>query len=150
MPDYTTVNVRPDTWKELNARKEPGDSFDDVIRRELGLDVPEDAVDHDIEDAVRDRLEGAKFQVDDDPARELREEELKAVVAAVEYLAEKNTSCSPGELKETVHPDHDTGKSADYWWKWVREAFRELDGELIDYESQRSIRYSGDGAGTVS
>ena len=27
----TTIEVRQETWKELNARKEPGESFDDVI-----------------------------------------------------------------------------------------------------------------------
>lgn len=27
-----SVPVEDETWKDLNARKEPGDSFDDVIR----------------------------------------------------------------------------------------------------------------------
>jgi predicted CopG family antitoxin len=35
MADTTTVEVRTVTWKELNRRKEPGDSFDDVIDRLL-------------------------------------------------------------------------------------------------------------------
>jgi len=30
-----TVKVSDEHWKELNARKEPGDSFDDVIGRLL-------------------------------------------------------------------------------------------------------------------
>lgn len=29
--DVTSIEVRRSTWKELNRRKEPGDSFDDVI-----------------------------------------------------------------------------------------------------------------------
>jgi predicted CopG family antitoxin len=33
--DTTTVKLKRDTWKELNSKKEPGDSFDDVIRRLL-------------------------------------------------------------------------------------------------------------------
>lgn len=33
--DTTTVQVDNETWKELNTRKEPGETFDDVIRRLL-------------------------------------------------------------------------------------------------------------------
>lgn len=29
--ETTTVTVRKETWKRLHLRKEPGDSFDDVI-----------------------------------------------------------------------------------------------------------------------
>lgn len=29
------IRVRDETWQELNARKKPGDSFDDVIWRLL-------------------------------------------------------------------------------------------------------------------
>ena len=32
--DTTTIEVRRETWQQLNALKEgPGDSFDDVIQR---------------------------------------------------------------------------------------------------------------------
>lgn len=42
MAEYTTINVKPETWKQLNARKNPGDSFDDVIQRLLAESEPED------------------------------------------------------------------------------------------------------------
>jgi predicted CopG family antitoxin len=29
--DVTTVKVKEETWKRLNARKTPGKSFDDII-----------------------------------------------------------------------------------------------------------------------
>jgi predicted CopG family antitoxin len=35
------VRVTEDTWKELNAQKEPGDSFDDVIQRLLEEEAEE-------------------------------------------------------------------------------------------------------------
>jgi len=35
MADTTTVEVKTATWRELNRRKDPGDSFDDVISRLL-------------------------------------------------------------------------------------------------------------------
>ncbi|PSQ19576.1 hypothetical protein BRD00_01560 [Halobacteriales archaeon QS_8_69_26] len=41
--DITTIQVSSDTWRELNSRKEPGDSFDDVIQRLLeGADEDEE------------------------------------------------------------------------------------------------------------
>ncbi|WP_244605579.1 antitoxin VapB family protein [Halorussus marinus] len=33
--DVTSIQVRNETWQELNARKAPGDTFDDVIQRLL-------------------------------------------------------------------------------------------------------------------
>ena len=33
----TNIAVSEEVWTELNHRKKPGDSFDDVLRRELGL-----------------------------------------------------------------------------------------------------------------
>jgi len=38
MSDITTIEVKTDTWSELNGQKLPGDSFDDVIRRLLEQD----------------------------------------------------------------------------------------------------------------
>jgi len=35
MGDTTTIEIKTETWRELNMRKEPGDSFDDVIKRLL-------------------------------------------------------------------------------------------------------------------
>ena len=37
MPEKTTIEVSVATWTELNQRKSPGQSFDDVLREELGL-----------------------------------------------------------------------------------------------------------------
>jgi len=33
MSDDTQIRVKDETWQELNARKQLGDSFDDVIQR---------------------------------------------------------------------------------------------------------------------
>jgi predicted CopG family antitoxin len=35
MADTTTIEIKTETWKELNQQKMPGDSFDDVIQRLL-------------------------------------------------------------------------------------------------------------------
>ena len=36
--ENTSLRVKRGTWRELNQRKEPGDSFDDVIQRLLAED----------------------------------------------------------------------------------------------------------------
>lgn len=36
MSDLKRANVRSETWREINRRKEPGDTVDDVIRRLIG------------------------------------------------------------------------------------------------------------------
>lgn len=33
----TSISVSVEVWKELNLRKEVGESFDDVLRRILGM-----------------------------------------------------------------------------------------------------------------
>ena len=35
MDDATTITIEKRTWKRLNSRKEPGESFDDVVDRLL-------------------------------------------------------------------------------------------------------------------
>ena len=38
--DITTVKVSRETWQDLNSRKTPGDSFDDIIRELIEQDQP--------------------------------------------------------------------------------------------------------------
>lgn len=35
MGDSPAVKVSEETWRKLNSRKEPGDTFDDVVQRLL-------------------------------------------------------------------------------------------------------------------
>lgn len=43
----THIRVTEETWAELNRRKRPGDSFEDVIERLLEEDEEEDDVETD-------------------------------------------------------------------------------------------------------
>lgn len=36
--DTTSIKVSAETWSALNGLKSPGDSFDDVIKRELDIE----------------------------------------------------------------------------------------------------------------
>lgn len=38
MVDGTNIRVSETVWRHLNSQKRPGESFDDVLRRELGLE----------------------------------------------------------------------------------------------------------------
>lgn len=38
--ENTSIQIKKDTWKRLNMRKEPGDTFDDLVNRLL--DATED------------------------------------------------------------------------------------------------------------
>lgn len=42
--DVTTIKVKTGTWKRLNQMKEPGDSFDEILKRLLNEveDNPDD------------------------------------------------------------------------------------------------------------
>lgn len=33
--EKTTIEVSKESWKQLNRQKEPGETFDDVIQREV-------------------------------------------------------------------------------------------------------------------
>jgi len=35
--DSTLIRVSKDTWRELNKRKDVGDSFDSVLKKTLGI-----------------------------------------------------------------------------------------------------------------
>ena len=37
--DRTSIQISRETWRALNQRKEPGDSFDDVIQRVLSEEI---------------------------------------------------------------------------------------------------------------
>jgi predicted CopG family antitoxin len=42
MGRMTTMKVDPEVWRELLLKKEPGESFNDVLREMLELDADED------------------------------------------------------------------------------------------------------------
>lgn len=62
--ETTTITVDEDVWEYLHRKKKRGDSFNDVVRRELGLDETaedrhgqEDETVDDISDAVAAAVE---------------------------------------------------------------------------------------------
>lgn len=131
--DTTTIQIDADTWRALNSRKNPGESFDDVIRRLLGKPARDDAPTGDTDDFAA----SVRAQLDD-----VDDETTDAVIACVEYLRAAGEA-SPGDFRENVFPDNSAGSTnGDWWWsKKIRPHFETLDE--VDYVNQRTIRFAG-------
>ena len=74
----TTITVSEDVWTYLHRKKRPGDSFDDVLRRELLHDRA-------------DQLDDSRADVDiysdlDFPRGVVRDDAIEAIEAAAQYL----------------------------------------------------------------
>jgi hypothetical protein len=106
MPSDTNIAVSNDVWRELNSRKQPGESFDDVLRRMLAVKTDSaEADDENNTPRTQAKPEVAELDlpgsVDADAAGD-------AVAAAVNELRERG-SATKGELVSAVMPAHDLG-----------------------------------------
>lgn len=120
----TSIKVSEEVWQHLNGQKRLGDSFDDVLRRELGLEDERD-------------------DLDDDPVAELDLDESKAdaVRAMYEFVREQGET-TPAALKDEVFPEHPAtykGSGPDYWHRTLAEYLEQVSG--IKRPSQRRWTY---------
>lgn len=119
MAETTTIEIKTDTWRELNAQKEPGDSFDDVVRRLLAGDedsakppsgerarVAEDAV------ALGDNLPQS---VDTSDARDV----VRAALDAIDAYGPLEHSEIVAELGEAYSLGYDMENRDGAWWKRI-------------------------------
>jgi len=123
----TNISISDAVWEELNSRKTPGDSFDDVLRR--ALDMAEGGNSGDRRAAAEDAV--AELDVDD--------KYRSGMLACWEYLREKGEA-SPSELREEVHSDHDAGASAEWWWRQVGPGLEQLPGVARPSENRFEYR----------
>jgi predicted CopG family antitoxin len=121
----TNIPVSEQVWRELNSRKNPGDSFDDVLRRELGL------VNH------HDRADAEAAAA----ATGLGEDWQAALVAVWEHLREVGEA-SPSDIRDAVHPEHPCDSGQQWWWKKLSDEIDQLPG--VERASQRRFEYTGD------
>jgi len=106
-------------------RKNPGESFDDVLRRELGLET-----DSDLPVDVEQYL--AELDIDDDE---------RDAVEEMWLFVRQNAPVSPQEIRGGVHPDNQTGKDTEWWWKKLSPLLD--DCPQIDRASQRRYEFEG-------
>jgi hypothetical protein len=106
VPETTTIQINVDVWQRLNSRKQPGDSFNDVLNRLLDSDDSshsEDSThtDHDPIAATVTIPESKPNRIPDEKARE-------AITAAVEFI-QTNDGASMREIVVEVMPEHPLG-----------------------------------------
>jgi predicted CopG family antitoxin len=128
MVDITTIQITTETWRDLNQRKEPGDTFDDVIQRlldsgepdvEVRSEQPERHEDTHARDDDVDRVEEIVAEVsaswEDAPERlEARRDAARAALR----LAFERGSLSRSEALRDIKPNHEVeGQNDTTWWK---------------------------------
>lgn len=129
MPADTTVPVSDEVWRELMLRKNRGDTFDDVLRRELGFhddaEAPAEAdADSEGDEApttIHDAIAAwvPEQEVDADQAR-------VALQAAVDWLANQPKPKRKGEIVAGAYAGPLSERS--WWERAVQPGLRELDG----------------------
>lgn len=122
----TSVKVSETVWQELHRRKQLGDTMDDVLRRELGLDR-----DGDLPDEVAAYLHG----LDVTPA------ERDAIEGMWRYVRDE-APVSPQDIRDNVFAEHSAGKdSVEWWWKKLSEFLDDAPG--VERTSQRRYEFVG-------
>lgn len=148
--DVTTIEIKTDTWKELNGRKEPGESFDDVVRRALGLDddrgeESEPEIRTPAEPTERDASELPEYLTDalDEYRAHCEEhdsERAAARVAAARAIMHRlvDGGVSRREAWENVLPNYPVdGQSKKTWWdKQGKRLLADLD--RVEWQSGRN------------
>lgn len=143
MPKDTSIGIDEKTWKRLNSRKGPGDSFESVINdaldeleefQEENDDDREDDVDDDRPDRERaDHGGGPTDEFDESrdgrdlraladvetPPQPTREEFEEAALAAIEYLREEG-GATKSEFQKSIHDDYTARyENERTWWRKV-------------------------------
>ena len=132
MPADTTVPVSDDVWRELMLRKSRGDTFDDVLRRELGLDdererEPQPADD----DAIGAWSPPADVEVDDDNARD-------ALHQAVGWLRQQDGARRKAEIVAGAYRDGPLSERI-WWARAVRPGLQALDSVAVEGRKYRWV-----------
>ena len=130
MPADTTVPVSDEVWRELMLRKTRGDTFDDVLRRELGLDADRDDP-TDIDDAIAAWTPPDELEVNAENARD-------ALRAAVAWLRAHEGAHRKGEIVAGAYADGPLSERI-WWTRAVRPGLQALDGVAVEGRKYRWV-----------
>lgn len=130
-----TIEVDEEVWRRLTTAKNPGDSFNDVLRRELGLDddsEPEPETEPEHIDSVADDVEALLEQwspdTDANPERARRE-----TARAFEWLAKQSEPQKRSEIVAACAADSELGERS-WWERAVQPGFRFLNEHgIVEY-----------------
>ena len=134
MPADTTVPVSDDVWRELMLRKNRGDTFDDVLRRELGLDdepEPELELEAPDDDAIAAWSPPADVEVDDENARD-------ALRQAVAWLREQDGARRKAEIVAGAYRDGPLSERI-WWARAVRPGLQALASVAVEGKKYRWV-----------
>lgn len=127
--DRTTIQISGRLWTELNQRKQPGDTFEDVIRRGLNLDEDTDESETTTkvepnEIARTDETTTVAIDTDALPGR-IDPDDAREVVAAALNVIDAQNGAKFSDIADELLPEHDLGygdgaRNRDgAWWKRV-------------------------------
>lgn len=135
MADKTTIQVSGDLWQELNRRKQPGDTFEDVLRRELGL--TNESNDNDSRKREATGAETADVQLHGDGVPEgVDPDAAREAIQAVLELVRADGGVQRTKIVETVMPKHplkydapaDASGYKGAWWRKIVRPGLEANG----------------------
>lgn len=122
-----TIEVDDEVWRHLTTAKNPGDSFNDVLRRELGLDT-ESASEENTTKPPATLAEAIEAW---EPPGEVNTKHARdALHDAVDWLDEHGGTATRSEIVAGARGDSPLGKRT-WWERAVQPGLRELDA--IEY-----------------
>lgn len=133
--ETTTVEVKLDTWRELNnSRQNPGESMDDIIRRAFGMGEREDdAVDAPESLDIEEQVRSADWSATNYACTDAR---VAALVAALQHLRENGTATTP-ELVDILEEELGNGGNTQ---RLLSDVSKQL--EIVESPPSGSNRYT--------
>ena len=130
-----TIEADEEVWRYLQVRKSPGDSNNDVLRRELGLDADRDDPSAD-DDAIAAWHPPDELEVNTESARD-------ALRAAVAWLRETEGAHRKGEIVAGAYADGPLSERI-WWTRAVRPGLQALDGVAVEGKKYRWVGGEGE------
>ena len=125
-----TIEADEEVWRYLQVRKSPGDSNNDVLRRELGLDDACDDPSAD-DDAITAWHPPEDLEVNTENARD-------ALRAAVAWLRETEGAHRKAEIVAGAYADGPLSERI-WWTRAVRPGLQALDGVRVEGRKYRWV-----------
>ena len=123
-----TIEADEEVWRYLQVRKSPGDSNNDVLRRELGLDADGPTAD---DDAIGAWTPPEDVEVNTENARE-------ALRAAVAWLRETDGAHRKAEIVTGAYAEGPLSERI-WWARAVRPGLQALDGVRVEGRKYRWV-----------
>jgi hypothetical protein len=126
--EKTNIQIDKDTWKKLNAQKEPGDSFDDVVRRECGFDASGDPFSGAEPRGERERepMQNAaepEIVLPDELPHSIDRSEARRVIGRVLELVDEHGPLERTQIVERLDESHalgyDMANRKGSWWRKI-------------------------------